>query len=196
MKQNSGIKQPPTEIKALLMDNSFKLIVESLLFAASEPLTPRQIHALLPESNLKKIKEVLIALKMEYEEMKRSFTLKEVAEGYQFRTIPRFRPYIANLVSSTPSRLSRPALETLTIIAYKQPIIRQEIERLRGVDVGGILRMLLKKGLIRIVGRKLLPGRPIIYGTTKKFLEVFDLKDLSSLPTLKEIEELGNGEER
>jgi len=99
------------------------------------------------------------------------------------------------MLMSTQSRLSKAALETLTIIAYKQPIIRQEIERLRGVEVGGILKMLLKKGLVRIVGRKSLPGRPIIYGTTKKFLEVFDLKDLSSLPTLKEIEELGDGEE-
>jgi segregation and condensation protein B len=98
------------------------------------------------------------------------------------------------MLSSTPSRLSRATLETLAIIAYKQPIIRQEIERLRGVDVGGILRMLLKKGLIWIVGRKPLPGRPIIYGTTGKFLEFFDLKDLSSLPTLKEIEELGEEE--
>lgn len=178
------------------MEHSLKLIVESLIFAASEPITPRQIHALLPERDLKEIKEVLVALKNEYEEMKRSYTLKEVAEGYQFRTLPRFRPYIAILMSSTPSRLSRPALETLTIIAYKQPIIRQEIERLRGVDVGGILRMLLKKELIRIVGRKPLPGRPIIYGTTKRFLEVFDLKDLSSLPTLKELEEFGDGEER
>ena len=86
-------------------------------------------------------------------------------------------------------------METLAIIAYRQPIIRQEIEQLRGVDVGGILKMLLKRELIRIVGRKPLPGRPIIYGTTRKFLEVFDLKDLSSLPTLKEIEELGGEED-
>jgi segregation and condensation protein B len=177
------------------MSDSLKLIVESLLFAADEPLTPRQIHVLLPEKSLKEIREAIFSLQNEYEEMKRSFTLAEVAEGYQFRTRPRFRPYIANLVSSTPSRLSRAALETLTIIAYKQPVMRQEIERLRGVDVGGIVRMLLGKELIRVVGRKPLPGRPIIYGTTKKFLEVFDLKDLSSLPTLKEITELGNGEE-
>ncbi|RLB30090.1 MAG: SMC-Scp complex subunit ScpB [Deltaproteobacteria bacterium] len=177
------------------MDTSLKLIVESLLFASGEPLTPRQIRDLLPGKDLKEIKEVLKELKDEYETMKRSFLIKEVAEGYQFRSLPKFRPYIANMLISTQSRLSKAALETLTIIAYKQPIIRQEIERLRGVEVGGILKMLLKKGLIRIVGRKSLPGRPIIYGTTKKFLEVFDLKDLSSLPTLKEIEELGNGEE-
>jgi len=132
---------------------------------------------------------------LKYEEMKRSFLIKEVAKGYQFRSLRRYRPYISRMLSSTPSRLSRAALETLAIIAYRQPIIRQEIERLRGVDVGGVLRMLLKKGLIRIVGRKPLPGRPIIYGTTGKFLEFFDLKDLSSLPTLKEIEELGDEED-
>ncbi len=176
------------------MDNFFKLIIESLLFSSSEPLTPQQIRELLPERDLKEIKVALGELKHDYQQMKRSFTLREVARGYQFSTLPRFRPYIANMLSSTQSRLSKAALETLAIIAYKQPIMRQEIERFRGVDVGGILRMLLKKGLIRIAGRKRLPGRPIIYGTTRKFLELFDLKDLSSLPTLKEIEELDSGE--
>jgi segregation and condensation protein B len=176
------------------MDNSFKLIIESLLFSSSEPLTPQQIREFLPERDLKEIKTALTELKADYEHMRRSFTLREVAKGYQFCTLPRFRPYVATMLSSTQSRLSKAALETLAIIAYRQPIIRQEIERLRGVDVGGILRMLLKKGLVRIVGRKRLPGRPIIYGTTRKFLELFDLKDLSSLPTLKEIEELDSGE--
>jgi len=177
------------------MDNSLKLIVESLVFASEEPLTPQQIRELLPERDLKEIRAVLVELKAEYQQMKRSFIIREVAKGYQFCTLPRFRPYIAKMLSSTQSRLSRAALETLSIVAYKQPIIRQEIERLRGVDVGGILRLLLKKGLIRIVGRKPLPGRPIIYGTTGTFLEVFDLKDLSSLPTLKEMEELGGEED-
>jgi segregation and condensation protein B len=94
------------------------------------------------------------------------------------------------MLKMSPTRLSRAALETLAIIAYKQPILRQEIERLRGVDVGGILKTLLEKELIRIMGRKNLPGRPLIYGTTKKFLAVFDLKDLESLPKLKEIKDL------
>jgi segregation and condensation protein B len=176
------------------MDDHLKLIVESLLFASGEPLTPQQIHEVIPESDVKAIRTALRELKDEYEEMKRSFVIREVARGYQFCTLPRYKPYISDMLTSTQSRLSRAALETLAIIAYKQPIIRQEIERLRGVDVGGILKMLLKKGLIRIVGRKHLPGRPIIYGTSKKFLEVFDLKDLSSLPTLREIEELGEEE--
>ena len=177
------------------MDNSLKLIVESVLFASSEPLTPQQINSVLPEKDLKEIRTVLAELQGEYEAMNRSFTVREVAKGFQFCTLPRFRPYIASLLNSRQFRLSRAALETLAIIAYRQPIIRQDIERLRGVDVGGILKMLLKRELIRIVGRKPLPGRPIIYGTTRKFLEVFDLKDLSSLPTLKEIEELGGEED-
>ena len=99
------------------------------------------------------------------------------------------------MLKTSPTRLSRPSLETLAIIAYKQPILRQEIERLRGVDVGGILRTLLEKGLIRIMGRKSLPGRPLIYGTTKRFLEVFDLKDIKSLPKLKEIKDFGFDEQ-
>jgi len=127
--------------------------------------------------------------------MERSFVLKEVAQGYQIRTRSGYAPYVLRMLRSSPSRLSRAALETVAIIAYKQPIIRQEIERFRGVDVGGILRMLLEKDLIRIMGRKILPGRPLIYGTTKRFLEVFDLKDLESLPKLKEIKDFGSGDE-
>jgi segregation and condensation protein B len=177
------------------MDTSTKLIVESLLFVSGEPLTPRQIHAIIPGKNIEEIKAAVVELKLEYENMNRSFVLKEVANGYQLRTRPLYKPYIANLLNATPPKLSRATLETLTIVAYKQPIIRQEVERFRGVDVGGILKTLLKRGLIRIVGRKSLPGKPIIYGTTNKFLEIFDLKDLSCLPTLKEIKELDDGED-
>ncbi len=173
-------------------DSSLKLIVESLLFASGEPLSPEKIRSFLPGRDIKEIRAALQELKGEYEGMKRSFVIKEVAKGFQFRSLPEFRPYIANMFKSSPSKLSKAALETLAIVAYKQPIIRQEIERFRGVDVGGILKNLLQRNLIRIVGRKSLPGKPIIYGTTKEFLEVFDLDDLSSLPTLKEIEELGS----
>ena len=119
--------------------------------------------------------------------MDRSFTVEEVAEGFHMRTRSLYAPYILKMLRDSPTRLSRAALETLAIIAYKQPIIRQEIERIRGVDAGGVLRALLEKNLIRIMGRKAIPGRPLIYGTTRKFLEVFDLKDLDSLPKLKEI---------
>ena len=175
-----------------VMSQPTKLIVESLLFSSDNPLSPREIHACLPEVSLSEIRQALIDLISDYDSMERSFVLKEVAAGYQFRTRSSYSTYILRMFKTSPARLSRAALETLAIIAYKQPVLRQEIERLRGVDVGGILRTLLEKGLIRIMGRKNLPGKPLIYGTTKRFLEVFDLKDLDSLPKLKEMEEYGS----
>jgi segregation and condensation protein B len=125
----------------------------------------------------------------DYDTLERSFILKEVAGGFQFRSRPEYGSYILRMFQKTPNRLSRATIETLAIIAYKQPILKSEIERLRGVDVGGILKTLMEKGLVKIMGRKDLPGRPLVYGTTKRFLEVFDLKDISCLPRLKEIKD-------
>ena len=172
------------------MPEKLQSILEALVFAADHPLSPREISDWLPDYSIRDIRAALAELEKEYGDMGRSFFLKEVANGYQFRTKREFASYVLKMYKTSPSRLSRAALETLAIIAYKQPILRQEIEKLRGVDVGGIVRTLLEKGLIRIVGRKNLPGKPIIYGTTKKFLEVFDLTDLNSLPKLKEIKTL------
>ncbi|MBU1904570.1 MAG: SMC-Scp complex subunit ScpB [Proteobacteria bacterium] len=177
------------------MEKQLKLIIEALLFASSKPLSTLEIQKCLPDSTLPDIRAALTELQTEYEAMQRSFRLKEVAQGYQIRTRSGYAPYVLTMLRRSPARLSRAALETLAIIAYKQPIIRQEIESFRGVDVGGILRTLLEKDLIRIMGRKALPGRPLIYGTTKTFLEVFDLKDLESLPKLKEIKDFGSGDE-
>jgi segregation and condensation protein B len=173
------------------MSKSLKLIVEALLFASDKPLSAREIHGSLSDVKLAEIKSALEDLKQEYEEMGRSFILKDIANGYQFRSHAEYGPYILKMLQTSPNRLSRAALETLSIIAYKQPILRQEIERYRGVDVGGILRMLGEKDLVKIMGREDLPGRPLIYGTTNKFLEVFDLQSLEALPKLKEIEALG-----
>jgi segregation and condensation protein B len=131
-------------------------------------------------------------LSSEYEHRKGGFFLREVAGGFQIRTRPEYREWIKRLVQPKPLRLSKPALETLAIIAYKQPIIRSDIEHIRGVNCGGILRMLLERKLVRILGRKAIPGRPHIYATTKQFLEVFDLKNLEDLPTPKEISELSD----
>jgi len=176
------------------MAKSLKLIIEALLFASDKPLTAKDIHVVLPDIKLQEIASALRVLKYEYEAFGRSFGLKEVADAFQFRSHTEYGPYILTMYQSSPSRLSRAALETLAIVAYKQPVLRQEVERLRGVDSGGIIKMLLERELIRIVGRKNLPGRPLIYGTTKKFLEVFDLKDLDSLPKIKEIKALGADE--
>ena len=177
------------------MSKSLKMIIEALLYAAEKPLSAKEIRTtVLPDTKESEIKGVLDVLRQEYESLERSFTLKEVANGYQFRSRSEYAPYIMKMLQKSPSRLSKASMETLAIIAYKQPILRHEIERFRGVDVGGILRTLLEKGLIKIMGRKALPGRPLIYGTSKRFLEVFDLKSISDLPKLKEIKAFGSDE--
>jgi len=173
------------------MDKQLKLIIEALLFTSVKPLSDKDIRACIPEESQARILEALSDLKAEYEDMDRSFVIREVAQRFQVRTRAEYAPYILQMLKTSPTRLSKAALETLSIIAYKQPILRQEVERLRGVDVGGIIRTLLEKDLIKIMGRKNLPGRPLIYGTTKKFLEVFDLKSIDSLPKLKEVKEFG-----
>ena len=169
-----------------------KSIIEALLFVSDSSLTIDRIKSVLDLNNTKEIQDALSALSDEYEARKGGFYLREVAGGYQIRTRPEYTTWIKRLIRTKPVRISKAALETLAIIAYKQPIIRSDIEHIRGVDCGGILRMLLERKLIRILGRKEIPGRPLIYATTKQFLEVFDLKDLKDLPTTEEIEKLGN----
>lgn len=169
-----------------------KNIIESLLFVAEDSLTIDIIKKVLDSTDSNVIRNVLNELSSEYEARKGGFFLREVAGGYQIRTRPEYSQWIRRLLRPKPLRLSNATLETLAIIAYKQPVIRSDIEHLRGVDCGGILRMLLERKLIRVVGRKEIPGRPMVYMTTKKFLELFELKDIKDLPSPKEIEELGN----
>ena len=168
-----------------------KNIIESLLFVADGPLALDKIKDVLELDDRKLIREALQELQDDYESRTGAFVLREIAGGYQFRSRPEYVPWIKKLIQPKPARLSKAALETLAIIAYKQPVIRSDVEHLRGVDCGGVLRMLLERNLIRVLGRKEIPGRPIIYATTKQFLEVFDLKNLKDLPTPKEIEDLG-----
>ena len=176
----------------VIIMEDIKNIIESLLFVAEDPLTIDTIKKILDSANSKDIRYALSEPSNEYEARKGGFSLCEVAGGYQIRTRPEYSHWIRLMLKPNPLRISKAALETLAIIAYKQPLIRTDIEHIRGVDCGGILRMLLEKKLIRVIGRKEIPGRPMIYTTTKKFLEVFELKDLKDLPSLKEIEELGN----
>ena len=119
------------------------------------------------------------------------FYLSEVAGGFQLRSRPIYQEYIKRLLQPSPQRLSRAAMETLALVAYRQPIIRADIEHIRGVDCGSMLRQLMERKLIRVLGRKEIPGRPLIYATTKTFLEMFELKDLSELPSPAEIEKMG-----
>lgn len=168
-----------------------KNIIESLLFVAEEPLTVDKIKRILTQAETAEIRAAIGEISAEYEMRRGGFYLHEVAGGFQIRTRPEYTGWIKALIQPKPLRLSKAAMETLAIIAYKQPSIRSDIEHIRGVDCGGVLRVLLERKLIRVLGRKEIAGRPLIYATTKRFLEVFDLKDLKDLPTPKEIEELG-----
>ena len=174
------------------MMDDIKNILESLLFAADEPLSIDRLKTIVTGAESQELREALEELAADYERRQGGFFLKEVAGGYQIRTRPEYKEYIKRLLQPRPLRLSKPALETLAIIAYKQPVIRSDVEHIRGVDCGGVLRVLLERKFIRVLGRKEIPGRPLIYATTKRFLEVFDLKNLKDLPTPKEIEEFGS----
>ncbi|MGD8901436.1 MAG: SMC-Scp complex subunit ScpB [Desulfobacterales bacterium] len=172
--------------------DDLKNIVESLLFVADEPLTIERLKQIISGAETKALREALEELTADYETRQGGFYLNPVAGGYQIRTRPEYMEWIKRLLQPKPQRLSKAALETLAIIAYKQPVIRSDIEQLRGVDCGGVLRVLLERKFIRVLGRKEIPGRPLIYATTKRFLEVFGLKNLRDLPTPKEIEEFGS----
>jgi len=172
------------------MDN-LKSIIESMLFVSDTPLTVDTIRSILDIEDRKTIQAVLATLAEEYDSQKRGFFLSEVAGGFQLRTRPEYKEWARRVKQSKPARLSRAAMETLAIIAYKQPVLRSDIEHLRGVDCGGTIRTLLEHGIVRVMGRKDLPGRPMVYGTSKRFLEMFDLKDLNNLPTLKDLQDLG-----
>ena len=172
----------------LFIMEEIKNIIESLLLVAGEPLTIDRINNILTLTEKKRSKTHFPNFQKNMKPAKGGFFLREVAGGYQIRTRPEYREWIKRLIQPKALRLSKAALETLAIIAYKQPIIRSDIEHVRGVNCGGILRMLLERRLIRILGKKEIPGRPLIYATTKQFLEVFDLKDLKDLPTPEEID--------
>jgi len=169
---------------------SLSAIIESVLFSADAPVSLDRLCELLHEYERADIKTVLQELVAFHEERNGGFHLVNVANGWQFRTQPSLQPYVVRHVKTKSSKFSQSALETLAIVAYRQPVTRSEVEYLRGVDSGGVLRTLLEKKLVRIMGKKDIPGRPLIYGTSKEFLEIFGLKDLKSLPTLKEIQAL------
>ena len=169
-------------------DFEIKPILESLFFVSESPLRLETLIEILSELSKEAILEGIRRIKTEYEEDSKGMELLEVAGGYQFRTKPKWAEWVQRLKKTKTVKLSRSALETLAIVAYRQPVIRPAIEDIRGVDSGWVLRTLLEKGLIKIMGRKEMPGRPIVYGTTKAFLELFSLNTLSDLPIPKEIQ--------
>lgn len=176
-------------------DQQLKSAMESLFFIAGNPVSPDKLKEVFDEASHEQIASQVRALTQEYEARGAGIMLTEVAGGWQLVTRPEHAGWVRKFrtVKLSP-RLSRPALETLAIVAYKQPVTRAEIETIRGVNIGGILRNLMERRLVKMVGKKDVPGKPMMYGTSVEFLQYFGLKDLSALPTLKEFQELDEGD--
>jgi segregation and condensation protein B len=167
-----------------------KSILESLLLVADGPQSVHRFSEVLDGVGEDTIESALRELQSELDMQNRGIRLAEVAGGYQLRTPKVNADWVKKFLGGRPARMGKATLETLAIIAYRQPITRAEIEAIRGVDVDGVIATLLERNLIRAVARKDVPGRPFLYGTTAEFLQLFNLQDLSHLPTLKEMEEI------
>src|SRR3954463_1885830 len=184
------------------MARTLNRVIEALLFSAQKPLTPRELAAAIKGGKAEdesmpnefartteaEVAAGLEALKIEYIEQQRAFQLLEKAEGWQLASDPAYAPWVRQLFpAAKPARLTPPSLETLAIIAYRQPITRADVEAVRGVAVDGVLQNLMERGLVKIGGRAEVPGRPLLYETTQFFLEHFGLRDLDELPNAEEL---------
>lgn len=163
--------------------------LESLLLVSSQPLSPERIGQLLGGFSRQEVQEVLRAIKTRYAAEGSGILVEEVAKGFQLRTNPANQEFVRKLFETKPPRFTRPSLETLAVVAYHQPVTRQEMEQIRGVDCAGALKTLMERRLVKVTGKKDVPGRPYLFGTTREFLEVFSLATLSELPSMRDIEE-------
>ena len=167
---------------------TLETVIESILFASDEPLSPKRLVDIAEAGSVKDVNKCVRSLNKAYRETGRAFRIEKISGGYQMMTLSIFNPWISKLIKvRSDNKLSPAALETLAIVAYKQPIIRADIEAIRGVASGEVLRNLMYKGLAKIVGRAEILGRPMLYGTTKKFLDVFGLNNLKDLPKIEEL---------
>jgi segregation and condensation protein B len=168
-------------------DTTLESVIEAVLFASDESLTPARLANII-ESTTKQIRDLVNNLNDKYEANNSAFRIEQIAGGYQMLTLSKYNHWLKKLLRArSETKLSPAAMETLAIIAYKQPVIRADIEAIRGVAVGEVIRSLSIKGLVKIVGRAEILGRPMLYGTTKKFLEVFGLNTLKDLPKIEEL---------
>lgn len=166
-------------------------IIEALVFSSESPLPLTKILEIIPGLAPKQINSIIEYLNEQYRQGGRSYEIREIAGGYQMFTMPEFAAFVDKLFQEKQqSRLTQKALETLAIVAYKQPVTRHEIEEIRGVNVDGVMKTLMSRSLVTISGRAQAPGSPFLYKTTRKFLDYFGLKSLDDLPKLKEIDEL------
>ena len=187
----------PVNSQAEAIDvRELKAILEALLFVSPEPVPVARLVSILGTVSKAEVVQALGILTHDLDQDGRGVQLVQVAGGYRLVTKQEYGPWLKRMdKAKAAQKLSRSALESLAIIAYKQPLVRSEIEEIRGVETSGVLRTLCERKLVRIVGRKDVPGRPIMYGTTKFFLEHFGLQDLSQLPPLREFKELGESEQ-
>jgi len=165
-------------------------VLEALLFAAGGPVKVRELCEALDGAEPRVVQGALGAMKRRMADANRGIELVQVSGAWQLRTDPRFAGPVLTLLGTRPARLSRAALEVLSVVAYQQPVTRGDVEKLRGVDCGGVMRVLAEKGLIRVSGRRDQPGRPHEYRTTAGFLQLFGLPGLDHLPTLRERQDL------
>ena len=169
--------------------SNLKPILEALLFAVEEPVSAAKLSDAIDGASIADVRAALFELQTLYHEEGRGFVLEEIAGGFQLLSRPSYAPYIEKLNKrQSRTKLSSAALETLAIVAYKQPISRADIEAIRGVQAGPVLRMLIEKAMVKIVGREEVIGRPFLYGTTKRFLERFGLKSLKDLPKAEQLQ--------
>jgi segregation and condensation protein B len=180
------------EARALPLDH-LRGLLEALVFASDKPLTANEL-ARLSSAPVKQVKELLGEIQQSF--VGRGVLLDEIAGGWLFRTNVQFAPFVRELTSGRPVKLTRAQIETLAIVAYRQPVTRPEIDEIRGVDSGATLKLLLERDLLRLLGKKDEPGRPLLYGTTTYFLEFFGLRALKDLPTLREFTELSEESRR
>lgn len=174
-------------------EHRIRSVIESILFVSEKPVSLREIVDVLGEGfDTRGVKRIIDEMISTYNTSNGGLIIREVANAYQLCTNPENAEYLRRLIDIRPFRLSRAALETLAIIAYRQPVTKSEIEEVRGVDSTAAVRVLMERRLIKIVGKKDEPGRPFLYGTTKEFMEFFDLRSLSDLPTLKDLEQVAS----
>lgn len=199
LEKDSAEDQLQEEIKEQLEDDeptnlddeveaNIEAVIEAILFASDEPLSKARLIKIAELSSAKQVTDAVKTLNERYKANNSAFRIEQIAGGYQMMTLPIFNSWLRKMMKvKTDSKLSQAALETLAIVSYKQPIIRADVEAIRGVASGEIIRSLMYKGLVKIVGRAEVIGRPLLYGTTKKFLEVFGLNSLKDLPSVDEL---------
>jgi segregation and condensation protein B len=181
------IQEPPSQ------QITTESVIEAILFASDEPLSAERLVTIAEfNGGIKQVKKGIETLNQQYQQGGRAFRIEEIAGGYQMMTLPEYNNWLKKLLHQRgDNKLTPAALETLAIIAYRQPVIRADVEAIRGVACGEMIRSLMYKGLVKIVGKAEILGRPLLYGTTKKFLEVFGLNDLKDLPKVEELKQPG-----